>query len=263
MAKPQGNKEQAKPKSLKDQKKELESKLFGEKNNAKKKDIQGLIKKIDMAMKAEMDARRALENSKKQQVINQLIPVGVDPKSVQCQNFLNGNCNKGDSCQFSHDLRKNTKTEDLPEPVEKRPKSVCRFLIDAINNGEHTANWVCPFPNCDDIHKLVELGANSDVEVSLEEYIELQRQTVDEKTVVPVTEETFKAWRAKKDKEEELHLKRVSALSSNVKGIDLFKMRPELFVDDDEVAADVDYKERNYEDSEEGIPQADTICSEN
>ncbi|KAI4291646.1 hypothetical protein PAPHI01_0920 [Pancytospora philotis] len=250
----QGVKEQPKPKSLKDQKKELESKLFGEKNNAKKKEIQGMIKKIDMAMKAETDARLALEKSKKQQLVKQLIPVGVDPKTVQCVNFLNGNCDKGDDCQFGHDIKKAARSDAAAEPEAKRPKAVCRFLIDAINNGEHTANWVCPFPNCTDIHKLIELGENTDVEVSLEEYIELQRQTLDETNLIPVTEESFRTWRAQKDKEEELHLKRVSALNANVRGVDLFKLRPELFVDEDAEAAgadDVDYKKRNYEDFDE------------
>lgn len=253
MAKQGAPKEAVKPKSLKDQKKELESRLFGEKNNAKKKEIQGMIKKIDLAMKLESDARITMEKSKKPQVVKQLIPVGVDPKTVQCINFLNGNCDKGDGCQFGHEIRREARKE-VEEDVATKQKSVCRFLIDAINGGEYTKNWVCPLPNCRDIHRLVELGSNTDVEVSLEEYIELQRQTIDETTVVPVTQEAFAAWRAKKDREEEMHSKRVAALSGNVRGVDLFKLRPELFEDDEEVAEDLDYKERNYEDSDaEGI----------
>lgn len=249
MAKQGGTKEAVKPKSLKDQKKELESRLFGEKNNAKKKEIQGMIKKIDLAMKLENEARITMEKNKKPQVVKQLIPVGVDPKTVQCINFVNGNCDKGDSCQFGHNIKKEAKKE-VEEETANKQKSVCRFLIDGINNGEYTRNWVCPLPGCKDIHKLVELGSNTDVEVSLEEYIELQRQTIDETTVVPITQEVFAAWRAKKDKEEEIHAKRVAALSGNIKGVELFKLRPELFEDDEEVAEDVDYRERNYEDSD-------------
>lgn len=244
----QGIKEPVKPKSLKDQKKELESRLFGEKNNAKKKEIQGLIKKIDLAMRLENESRLQKEKEKKEaSIVKQLIPVGVDPKTVACINFLNGNCKLGDQCQFGHNIKKAEKPVNEVEE-ETRPKAVCRFLIDAINGGEYTKNWVCPFPKCKDVHKLTELGENSEVEVSLEEYIELQRQNIDETTGTPVTEETFKAWRAKKDKEECLHVKRVAALSTNVKGIDLFKMRPEIFEDDADVVDDVDYKNRNYED---------------
>lgn len=249
----QGVKEQAKPKSLRDQKKELESRLFGEKNNSKKKEIQGMIKKIDLALKQENDLRLQKDKERKDaQIVKQLIPVGVDPKTVQCINFLNGNCDKGDDCQFGHNVKKEAKKE-AAESIENRPKCVCRFLVDAINSGEYTKNWVCPFPNCSDIHRLVELGNNSEIEISLEEYIELQRQNVDETIGTPVTEESFNAWKAKKDKEEEMHLKRVAALSTNVKGVDLFKMRPEIFEDDAEVIDDVDYTNRIYGDSDEEV----------
>lgn len=249
MAKP-SSKEPVKPKSLKDQKKELESRLFGEKNNSKKKEIQGMIKKIDLALKLEADARQRIEDTRKAQTVKQLIPVGVDPKTVQCINFLNGNCDKGDDCQFGHNIKKEAKSE-AADASEARPRVVCRFLIDAINANEYTKNWVCPLPKCGDVHKLVELGGNSEVEIGLEEYIELQRQTIDDMRVTPITEEVFRAWRAKKDKEEELHAKRVAALSTNAKGVDLFKARPEIFEDDEEAGDDVDYAERNYEDSEE------------
>lgn len=242
-------KEIVKPKSLKEQKKELEGRLFGEKNKVKKKEIQGLIKKLDLAMDLENKQRVEQENIKKNTIVQQLIPVGVDPKTVQCINFLNKNCDKGDDCQFAHDIKKEVKKEII-EDVGNKQKVVCRFLIDAINNGEYTKNWVCPLPNCKDIHRLLELSENSEVEVTLEEYIELQRQNVDEVNLTPVTETNFLEWKAKKDKEEEMHAKRVAALSSNVKGVDLFKICPDMFEDDEEAAEDVNYAERNYEDSE-------------
>jgi len=257
MAKTSG-KEAVKPKSLKEQKKELEARLFGEKSNAKKKELQGLVKKIDLALKLETDARLAQEKSRKQQVFRQLIPVGVDPKTVQCVNFLNGTCDKGEGCQFAHELKRASKPAE-EETEAPRPRALCRFLLDAINGGEYSAAWVCPFPSCRDIHRLVDLGANADVEVSLEEYIELQRQTIDETAVTPVTEEVFKEWRARKDREEELHAKRVAALGADVRGVDLFKQRPELFEDDEDAEADVDYKARDYE----GFDDDDQAAAEN
>ncbi|KAI5152010.1 hypothetical protein ENBRE01_2499 [Enteropsectra breve] len=240
-----------KPKSLKEQKKELESRLFGEKNNAKKKEIQGLIKKIELAMKLDLDKKKEAETEKKSILIKQLIPVGVDPKSVTCLNFLNNNCDKGENCLFAHEIKKAVKPEEKEVEDKNTPKSICRFLIDAMNSGEYNKGWVCPLPKCKNIHKLMELGENSTVEVSLEEYIELQRQTLDESKGTPVTEEVFMRWRARKDKEEELHAKQVAALSNLPKGVDLFKERPEMFEDDEEAQDDVNYAERNYEDSDE------------
>lgn len=236
-----------KPKSLKDQRKELEARLFGEKNSSKKKEIQGLIKKLEIAMKLETEAKKKQEAIRKSSIVRQVIPVGVDPKTVMCINFQNGNCEKGTNCQFAHELKK-TEVKKVENPLaEKRQRMVCRFLIDALNSGEYTKNWVCPLPNCFDIHKLLEIGGDSTVEVSLEEYIELQRQTIDDTKTTPITEEVFKAWKAKKDKEEELHAQRVAVMSGNSKGIDLFKLRPEIFEDDAEADDEMNYGERDYD----------------
>ena len=251
MAKQQPQKEKPKPKTLKEQKKEIEMKLVGEKNGPKKKELMGMLKKIEFEMKQELDARKREEEAKKaSKRVVQLIPVGVDPKTVLCLNFQHGVCDKGDQCQFAHELKKEAAAEK-PEEASG-PRKVCRFLLDAINGGEYTPNWKCPLPKCSDVHKLVDLGKDSSVEVSLEEYIELQRQSLDDERGTPVTAETFKAWREKKRREEELHAKRVAALSTGMKGVDLFKLQPEMFEDDNEaVEDDVDYTARNYEDFEE------------
>lgn len=251
MVKTAAKKEAPKPKSLKDQKKEIEDRLFGEKNTSKKKELQGMLKKIEISMELERKERIAAENAKKSQVVNQLIPPGVDPKTVMCINFLNNNCNKGDNCQFAHELKKEAPKVETEENSNNKITMVCRFLIDAINNGEYSASWKCPLSKCKDIHKLLELNDDPKVEVSLEEYFELQRQTLDESKLTPVTEQSFKEWKAKKDKEEEMHAKRVAALSNGARGIDLFKDHREMFEDDEEAQEDVDYGERNYEDSEE------------
>lgn len=243
-------KQPVKQKSPKEMIKMLEEQLFGEKNKTKKKEIQTMIKKFELELELERKKKVEIENARKAEVVKQMIPVGVDPKDVQCINFLNGNCDKGELCQFGHFLKKEEKKEVKNVSAPKQ-KVICKFMIDAINSGEHLKNWTCPLPNCADIHKLTELSNNQEVEVTLEEYIEMQRQTIDDKDFTPVTEKSFKEWKAKKDKEEELHAKRVAALSGNVKGCELFLKNPEIFEDDEEAGEEIDYAERNYEESEE------------
>lgn len=245
-----GAKPQPKQKTSKEMIKALEEQLFGEKNKTKKKELQTMIKKLELEMDLERKKKQEAENAKKTTVVKQLIPVGVDPKTVQCINFLNSNCDKGDLCQFGHFLKKEEKKEEVTSTLPKQ-KVICRFLIDAINGGEYTKDWKCPLPNCQDIHKLVELSNNQEMEVSLEEYIELQRQMIDECNLTPVNEKTFAEWSAKKQKEEELHAKRIAALSGSVRGCDLFKNNPEIFEDDEDAGEEINYAERNYEDSEE------------
>lgn len=251
MAKP-AKEPKAKPKSLKEQKKELEDRLFGEKNSAKKKELQALIKKIEVTMRLEAAARAKEEEARRKVPVRQIIPVGVDPKTIMCANFLNNNCDKGDRCQFAHEAVKAAAPAAAPA-APPRPKMVCRFLVDALNSGEYTKNWACPLTGCTDVHRLIDIGGDASIEVSLEEYIELQRQTLDETALTPVTEESFNAWRAQKDREEAQHAQRVAALASNARGIDLFFEKPDMFEDDEGAGGDINYAERDYAalDSEE------------
>lgn len=243
-------KQPVKQKTPKEMIKMLEGQLFGEKNKSRKKEIQALIKKFEVEIELERKKKIEIEKEKKNTIVRQLIPVGVDPKTVQCINFLNGNCDKGDRCPFGHLLKKEQK-EGTAVPAVPKQKAICKFLIDAINSGEYSSAWVCPLPKCQNIHKLIELSENKEVEVSLEEYIELQRQTLDSSTLRPVTEVAFSEWKAKKDKEEELHAKRVAVLSGNSEWADLLNKNPEMFEDDEEAVEEIDYAERNYEDSDD------------
>lgn len=249
-----------KVKSKKEQIKELEGKMFGEKNKAKKKELLGMIKKLELETDLEKKKKAEVEMEKKNAIVKQLIPVGVDPKTVQCINFLNGNCDKGDSCQFGHNIKKEEKKE-VEIKAANRQKVVCRFLIDAMNKGEFSKDWTCPIPKCEDIHKLIELSNNQEVEISLEEYIELQRLTLNDEQLTPVTEKTFSEWKLKKEKEEELHAKRVAALSAKG-GADLFLNNPEMFEDDEEVGDEINYNERNYEMLEEDEIQQEKLSED-
>lgn len=111
----------------------------------------------------------------------QKVPFGVDPKSVVCQFFKNGNCEKGRKCKFSHDLdagrkqaKKNLyedtrdgengeddtkKKDDMADWDEAKLRSVvmskhgnlktttdkvCKFFIEAVENGKYGWFWICP-----------------------------------------------------------------------------------------------------------------------
>jgi len=108
----------------------------------------------------------------------QKVPFGVDPKSVLCQFFKKGACEKGKKCKFSHDLTIERKTEkasihaDSKEEEEARKKEetsedwdeeklkavvlskkgnqktttdkVCKFFIEAVEEGKYGWFWTCP-----------------------------------------------------------------------------------------------------------------------
>lgn len=107
----------------------------------------------------------------------QKVPFGVDPKTVLCQFYKAGNCEKGKKCKFSHDLsvgrrqekkdlyqdtRETEKAEkekdtmdDWDEEKLKRvilskhgnPKTttdkVCKYFIEAVENGKYGWFWQC------------------------------------------------------------------------------------------------------------------------
>lgn len=112
----------------------------------------------------------------------QKVPFGVDPKTVLCQFFKKGHCDKGRKCKFSHDLSVERKTEkrslytdsrdqEKEEEEEKKKKDnmddwdeeklrqvvmskhgnpktttdkVCKYFIQAIEDQKYGWFWVCP-----------------------------------------------------------------------------------------------------------------------
>ncbi|CAD27075.1 hypothetical protein [Encephalitozoon cuniculi GB-M1] len=239
--------QESKPKSTRDMRKELEEKAFGLKN---KKQKAAILKQIEtLNLKEQLEKKEKMRMEEKRNVpVKQVIPVGVDPKTVQCINFLNKTCADGDACKFAHgEARKTEKPKE--EDVPLGPKRICQFLIDAMNSGEYNDGWTCPFPRCSDIHKLVDIKDSTQVELSIEEYIELSRQSLPEK-LTPLTEETFKEWKLRKQKEEKEHARKVKALATGTKGVELFETRRDLFKDDEE-AGELDYTERCYSESED------------
>ncbi|KAL4868036.1 hypothetical protein BDV12DRAFT_107453 [Aspergillus spectabilis] len=125
---------------------------------------------------SEQAKREAAELFKPIQV--QKVPFGVDPKTVLCIFYKQGNCEKGRKCKFSHDPsveRKAAKKDlytDSRETEEETKKTdtmdqwdeeklrnvvlskhgnprtttdkVCKFFIDAVENQKYGWFWVCP-----------------------------------------------------------------------------------------------------------------------
>ncbi|XP_076858258.1 zinc finger CCCH domain-containing protein 15 [Brachyhypopomus gauderio] len=175
----------------------IEDKTFGLKNKKGAKQ-QKFIKTVTQQVKygqqnsrqvAAAEAEKSKKADKKKEIteLNELFkPVvaaqkvskGVDPKSVLCAFFKQGQCTKGDKCKFSHDMtldRKGEKRsmyvdgrdEDLEkdtmenwdekkleevvnkkhgEAEKKKAKTqiVCKYFLDAIENNKYGWFWVCP-----------------------------------------------------------------------------------------------------------------------
>ncbi|KAF4306751.1 putative ccch finger DNA binding [Botryosphaeria dothidea] len=138
------------------------------------------------AEKAQREAeKKAAEQARKEAaelfkpVQTQKVPFGVDPKTVVCQFFKKGHCDKGKKCKFSHDLsierkaqkkslyadtregeeeetKKNDdmstwdeeKLRDVVKSKHGNPRTttdkVCKYFIEAIENQKYGWFWTCP-----------------------------------------------------------------------------------------------------------------------
>ncbi|XP_040212997.1 zinc finger CCCH domain-containing protein 15 [Rana temporaria] len=189
--KPPAPQQPAKKTEQKKKEKVIEDKTFGLKNKKGAKQ-QKFIKNVTHQVKGQPRVATQTENDKKTKkkelselndlfkpvVAAQKVSKGVDPKSVVCAFFKQGQCTKGDKCKFSHDLSLERKCEKrslyvdgrddelekdtmdnwdekkLEEVVnqkhgeaeKKKPKTqiVCKFFLDAIENNKYGWFWVCP-----------------------------------------------------------------------------------------------------------------------
>ncbi|XP_059179853.1 zinc finger CCCH domain-containing protein 15 [Centropristis striata] len=192
-AQPAGNKKTQEKKK----EKIIEDKTFGLKNKKGAKQ-QKFIKNVTQQVKHGQQSARQLDadktNNKKTDkkkeldelnelfkpvVAAQKVSKGVDPKSVLCAFFKQGQCTKGDKCKFSHDLSMERKCEKrsvyvderdddlekdtmdnwdekkLEEVVNKKhggeaekkkakTQIVCKHFLDAIENNKYGWFWSCP-----------------------------------------------------------------------------------------------------------------------
>lgn len=145
--------------------------------NADEKRKEALREQKEKEKKAAEAARaEAAELFKPVQV--QKVPFGVDPKTVLCEFFKKGACDKGKKCKFSHDLDivRKTQKRDLYEDTRETEKEekekdimdewdedklrkvvlskhgnpktttdkVCKYFIAAVEDGKYGWFWTCP-----------------------------------------------------------------------------------------------------------------------
>lgn len=128
--------------------------------------------------KAAEDAKRETDALLNKPAQIQKVPFGVDPKTVLCIFYKRGDCEKGKKCKFAHDLSIERKTEkrnlytDVRQEEEEEKKQetsadwteeqllkvvlskkgnqktstdkVCKFFIQAIEDGKYGWFWICP-----------------------------------------------------------------------------------------------------------------------
>ncbi|KAM0457672.1 hypothetical protein ACHAPV_006567 [Trichoderma viride] len=200
--------------------------------------------------KAAEDAKRETEALLNKPAQIQKVPFGVDPKTVLCIFYKKGDCEKGKKCKFSHDLSIERKTEkrnlytDVREEEDDTKKKVetsadwdeeqlrkvvlskkgnqktstdkvCKFFIQAIEDGKYGWFWICPNggDKCMYKHALPPgfilktkeqraaekalLDKSPLKTLTLEDFLESERHKLTG-TLTPVTPETFAKW--KKDR---------------------------------------------------------------
>ncbi|XP_053188415.1 zinc finger CCCH domain-containing protein 15 [Scomber japonicus] len=173
----------------------IEDKTFGLKNKKGAKQ-QKFIKNVTHQVKygqqsaKQTDADKTNKKGDKKKELDELnelfkpvvaaqkVSKGVDPKSVLCAFFKQGQCTKGDKCKFSHDLSMERKCEKRSVYVDERDEElekdtmenwdekkleevvnkkhgeaekkkaktqiVCKHFLDAIENNKYGWFWVCP-----------------------------------------------------------------------------------------------------------------------
>ncbi|CAF2114533.1 unnamed protein product [Brassica oleracea] len=233
--------------------KQVEDKTFGLKNKNKSKNVQKYVQSLKQSVQPKPDASKVAAKKKKEeekareQELNELfkvaisqpkVPVGVDPKSILCEFFKAGQCQKGFKCKFSHDLNIQRKGEKIDiysdkrdedgdmeewdqETLEKVVESkkneynqnkptdiVCKYFLDAVEKKQYGWFWACPNggKECHYRHALPPgYILKSQMKALLEE--ESQKMPVEEeieseraklKTATQMTPALFMEWKRKK-----------------------------------------------------------------
>ena len=162
--------------SAKKQIAQLQAQASSNKNPDEKRKEAEKAQRLKDKEASEKAKREAAELFKPVQV--QKVPFGVDPKTVLCVFFKQGNCEKGRKCKFSHDPnverkaakkdlyqdsrddKETTKKEDTMDTWDEEklrkvvtskhgnPKTttekVCKYFIDAVENQKYGWFWTCP-----------------------------------------------------------------------------------------------------------------------
>lgn len=259
----------------------VEDKTFGLKNKNKSKAVQKFIKSVQQQAKGpqkggethEIAKRKEEQQLKKAQLQQQMLLQALfkgteNVKKVAAETNSGSYDPKESKLEQKIDLYVDQREQNgsgLMELSELETAIVCRFFLEAVERKQYGWFWVCPNggDSCKYRHCLPqgyvlkgdeeEPEAESDQE-PIEETIERQRQELPAGGT-PVTVETFKAWKEKKEAERLLLLQQQQR--DNKKGLgasrvqgtmplsgkDLFSFDPSLFVDMEGAADEGDYEE--------------------
>ncbi|ORY98545.1 hypothetical protein BCR43DRAFT_487715 [Syncephalastrum racemosum] len=230
--------------------KAVEDKTFGMKNKNKSAKVQRYVQQVQSqakhnaeqsksTVKKDIASKKAEELKRKEELAElfkpvqapQKVPFGVNPKTVLCQYFKAGHCEKGAKCKFSHDVNVGRKSEKkdvysdaraadtmdtwdqkkLEEVVNskagKQPPTdiVCKYFLEAIESNKYGWFWECPNGgvNCKYRHALPpgfvlkskNVKTDDDKEeISLEEFLDTERHKLGS-NLTPVTLESFNKWK--------------------------------------------------------------------
>lgn len=290
----------------KKQEKIIEDKTFGLKNKNKSKAVQKYIKGVESTVKnvrggaddKGREFQERVEKKKKKEeeaFLNSLyktvktikqadVAEGEEAKNVLCEYFKAGCCEKGDKCEFSHDLniqfnqgtidiytdlREIKKTmgmeheinkiaEEKEKKRSKMPKSniVCKYFLDAVMKKVYGLKWECPNgEECQYKHYLpkgyiLATKEKTQEDMTLDEYYNLEEQIDSErerlgKNGTPVNDATFAEWKRKRDAFRKEKKEFEDKKKKNLQtGIQLFKNSNMVF-DDDDNAEDVVREDHN------------------
>ncbi|ODQ78230.1 hypothetical protein BABINDRAFT_162894 [Babjeviella inositovora NRRL Y-12698] len=189
----------------------------------------------------------------------QKVPFGVDPKTILCEFHRKGLCTKGKKCKFSHDLdigRKATKRDLYTDDRDKKEEDtmdkwdeeklrsvisskhgnpivttdiVCKFFIEAVENGKYGWFWTCPGGGNDckyrhslppgfvlktkEQKRLEKMADESKPKITLEDFIETARDQLPKGNLTPITWKSFVKWK------QEHREKRLNEKSKNKKAL--------------------------------------------
>jgi hypothetical protein len=210
---------------------------------------------------------------------------GEEAKNILCAYFKAGQCDKGDDCEFSHDvniefnqgafdiytdLRDVKKTHGVEyevnkiaeEKEKKRSKAiqsniVCKFFLDAVQKKVYGWKWECP--NGDDCHYkhclpkgyvIVTSKDKMQEEMTMEEYMDLEEQIDEERNRIGkvgtrVNDTTFLEWKKRRDEFRRQGKEHEEKKRKLQTGIQLFRNQSNLFKDDENADDDLEREDIN------------------
>jgi hypothetical protein len=290
----------------------IEDRTFGLKNKNKSKAVQKYIKGVESTVKnkrggPEDKSKEFIEKAEKKKkkeedaFLNSLyktvktikqaeVGEGEEAKNILCEFFKAGCCEKGDNCEFSHDIniqfnqgacdiytdlreiKKNMGMESeinkiAEEKEKKRAKVcqsniVCKFFLDAVMKKVYGWKWECP--NGEDCHYkhylpkgyILSTKEKAQEDMTIDEYYNLEEQIDEErerigKSGTSVNDATFAEWKKKRDAFRKEKKEFEDKKKKGIQtGIQLFKNSSVVFKDDDN-AEDVVREEQFQEEHQE------------